>query len=61
MIRPSHGESAQARFDKLVDYWGKFATAPTAENDGYLRAKRDRLGHRLHPDDPGRPASPPTA
>ena len=30
MIRPSHGESAQARFGKLVDYWGKFATAPSA-------------------------------
>jgi 3,4-dihydroxy 2-butanone 4-phosphate synthase/GTP cyclohydrolase II len=32
------------------------ATEPTAQNDGYLRAKRDRLGHRLHPDDPGRAA-----
>lgn len=37
------------------------ATAPTAQNGGYLRAKRDRLGHLLHPDDLDPPSSPPTA
>jgi len=37
------------------------ATAATEQNGGYLRTKRDRLGHRLHPDDPGRPAPPTTA
>ncbi len=50
-----------AALGTVVDAIVPLATAPTAENDGYLRAKRDRLGHRLHPDDPGRPASPPTA
>lgn len=45
----------------VVDSIVPLVTEPTAQNDGYLRAKRDRLGHRLHPDDAGRPAPPPTA
>ncbi len=50
-----------AALGTVVDAVEPLATAPTAENDGYLRAKRDRLGHRLHPDDPGRPAPSPEA
>ena len=57
---PAKGDGLAA-LGTAVDAVEPLATAPTAENEGYLRAKRDRLGHRLHPDDPGRPAPSPGA
>ena len=42
----------------VVNRVESLATQPTVENDGYLRAKRDRLGHQLHLDDAGLVAPP---